>query len=203
MVAAIAAFRARWVRQAWARINEQTLMGAIRTFSQKNDAWLLIKSRKKDPISPSTQAAADQCLYDEDFYPATILKCFAIADLSIQFNSTGVIEAAACGVPTINIVPDPRDYRDMRSPVVRDVYQCLHELFNFPGVCQSLTIQEAIQRFPVFNLDQFRSNPLRYQLFDKEFIGSGDRIAASRIVTALERLGAPSMKTNCHPSFSQ
>ena len=72
---------------------------ALRAFCDRNGAYLLVKSRQKTPIPAYTEALADKCMYDECYYPATILEALSIASLSVGYYTGTVLEAIPLGVP--------------------------------------------------------------------------------------------------------
>ena len=83
----------------WHGWNDLNVVKAIRRFCDRNGAYLLVKSRRKTPVPGYTGALADQCIYDESFYPATVLEALSIASLSVSYYSNSVFESVSLGVP--------------------------------------------------------------------------------------------------------
>ncbi|MDD5433621.1 MAG: hypothetical protein PHE77_03135, partial [Candidatus Pacebacteria bacterium] len=71
----------RFFQQVIRKENDYEAMKAIRKFCDANNGFLLIKSRQKDPVKKYAAKMADKVLYDQEFYPSTVLKCFAVADI--------------------------------------------------------------------------------------------------------------------------
>ena len=75
--------------------NYASLVDAIKKFCKRNDAFLVVKGRMKDPIRTELSDAADLVLYDENQYPSTVFELLSVARLCVHFYSAAVLEAAS------------------------------------------------------------------------------------------------------------
>jgi hypothetical protein len=178
------AMRPRWVKQALRGQTDRELMRALRAFCDRENAWLLIKSRLKDPIKDYAVHLADKVLYDDDLYPSSMLKCLAVADLCVHFASTAVMETAFFGVPSLGIYPEMRDYVDFRQSAILAETKVLSD---WPGVSQILTIRQTFEFLRQDRLDSCHVDPVSRQRYLERFVGSNDSSASRRAVDVIEQ----------------
>ncbi len=82
--------------------SDKALVDSVRRFCDANGAFLLVKSREKNPIPDYLDAAADKIVMDDTEYPASILRAMSVADLCISaYPSDSVSDAAAVGIPML------------------------------------------------------------------------------------------------------
>jgi hypothetical protein len=159
---------------------------AIRAFCDANDALLVVKARRKDPVTPYLLRLADQALYDETQYPTTILEALSIASLCVHFYSTAVMEAVAASVPSLSICPE---YDDMG--IARDWQESFYvpnegSLFQFRGVAETATVAEVVERLPRRRLADFTVDAGARELYTAKFTGAVDGKSAHRLLDAVE-----------------
>ena len=173
----------------WHDSTDISVVKAIRAFCDANGAYLLVKSRKKTPIPPYTQELADKCLYDEQYYPATIFEALSISSLSISFYSTAVISAAAFGVPHLCITFPTDDYcgddKLLRERTDRFYTADKGSPFHFPGVTTAVTIAEAIKELPQTELDEFAIDQTARQCYLEQYAWPNDHRASERLIETL------------------
>jgi len=176
--------RPRWIRQAILNIDDRHVLLAVRRFCDANNAWMIVKSRRKDPVPSYVNEIADQVLYDETYYPATIFRLMAIADFCIHFSSSAVLEAAAAGTASLGILPSDKDFSLFRQRV----WPHFVELYNVPGVTYTMSPEEAIQRLPTAKLSDWPLDAVARERFLRTYVADQPRHATSGAVDCLEQL---------------
>lgn len=180
----------RYGREALGDLTDLAVVRAIRTFCDRNGAFLLVKSREKTPIPAYTRALADLCVYDEAYYPPTILDALSIASLCISFYSSSVLEAAASAVPHVCIAFDAEKY--LGKPVSeRSMFRAFFTpeeggTFHYPGVSRAMTIEQAVADLPSRTLDEFAVRADRRQTYMQQFVGADDGCSSVRLLRAIE-----------------
>ncbi len=183
-----------YLREALGDENDAALVRAIKAFCVRNDAFLLVKSRKKTPIPDYLRAVADRCVYDEGFYPPTIVEALSIASLCISYYSLGILEATALGVPHLCIAFDAEDYlgrQPSRSEVTFfDTFFARRSggVFEWPGVTRTLSPSEAIALIPGRTLVELANDADAQRRYHEQFFGPADGQSAVRAVRAIEQV---------------
>lgn len=181
----------KYWRRAIADTTDADVVRAIRAFCDRNGAFLLVKSRRKTPVSAYTRAVADLCVYDESYYPPTILEALSIASLCISFYSLGAVEAAAMSVPNLCVTFSAEDYlghhRDEYVSFERLYTRTRGSLFEFPGVSRTVTPDEAIAELGTRALSEFEVDASARAAYVRQFIGEDDGRASVRLLEAIER----------------
>lgn len=149
--------RFEYLPHVWHGWNDLSVVTAIRRFCDRNGAYLLVKSRLKTPIPAYTRARADQCMYDESFYPATVLEALSIASLSVGYYSTSVFESVSLGVPHLSLTYTNKDYNDVDPRGYFQRFYIPEEggAFQFRGVATAWSIPEALSQLPTKTLADF------------------------------------------------
>ncbi|MDD5738613.1 MAG: hypothetical protein PHY72_01645 [Candidatus Pacebacteria bacterium] len=178
----------RFVLQIKNRENDRQLVGSIREFCDKNNAFLLVKSRVKDPVRKYLAKMADKVLYDESFYPTTIMECLAVSDICLSFYSTVAMESACSGVPHICVAPAKEDWRDLQSPYFETIFEKMGDFFNFPGVSWKLSIPQAIKKLEGASFLDFILNENQLEKYHQKFIGDLSGNYAANVVDEIESL---------------
>jgi len=185
--------RFEYIDDVLRRQNDQAVVSAIRRFCDNNDAFLLVKSRKKDPIPPYTEDAADLCIYDEDYYPCTIMEAMSVASICISFYSMAVTESAYCGVPHLCISPDLREHQRHLDNFNDPKFEMLFNKneggpFQFEGVSTTMDIPDVISNLPKMTLSDFEMDPDARKRYVKKFLGFDDGKSSSRVFEAVQDL---------------
>lgn len=175
----------RWALHGW---TYEAMARAVRRFCDANGALLIVKFRQKHPPPPPLVAAAHRLICDESEYPSTALELLAVADLSIYFFSTLVMESAFAGcfglaVPNPSYRAKPHDsifkemlYNDERG-----------NLYNFPGVNRWMTIPEVIRQLPEMRLADLRMDAEARRRFVAKFLLADDCRTAERVLAEIEK----------------
>ena len=185
----LASGRREWwsyVRRGW---NDRGLVTRVRQLCDRNDALLVVKSRMKNTVPQYLRRLADLTLYDDAYYPATILELLAISTLCVHYYSFTVSEAAYAGVPSLCLSPSAQEWPKIHTQkmVVEAFSAAPESLYNFPGAVWSLSIPQAFDRLAALSLDTLALNPGRRSAYLEKFFGPGDLDVAARIHDDVER----------------
>ncbi len=178
----------KWVLFGW---NERSLIRAMKKFALVNDAVLVVKGRKKDPLRPWVRENADLVFYDEDYYPATIIELLAVANLCIEFYSFATLEAAYCGVPSLTLDRPSPHVSLLEKPLLHHMLWRSKEngsAFNYPGVAYWKTIPEVIVRLPKLQMKDFALHKRDLKRYLTTFIGPSDFTASQKIFDLLPEI---------------
>jgi hypothetical protein len=169
--------------------NDPNIVNAIRRFCDRNGAYLLVKSRTKTPIPAYTRAVADRCVYDEGFYPATVLEALSIASLSIGYYSTSVFESIALGVPSLCVTYTAGDYLEENAGHFLRFYTPEEGgPFQFRGVSTAASIPEALDLLSSRTLSDFAMDPRARQRYVERFLCHTSGNSGARTIDAVEQL---------------
>ncbi len=168
--------------------NDARVVDTVRAFCDANDALLLVKSRLKDPVPRHTQERADRVLYDESYYPATILELLSISSLCVHFFSSAAYESVFLDVPSLCIAPSPEDMG--LDPLWTQLLFHTREggVYNFPGASYHLSLPELFEELPRRSLKDFRLDPLARARFIQTFVGFDDTRSSERLLDLMEDL---------------
>jgi hypothetical protein len=175
-----------WMLRNW---NEASMVNAISRFCKKNDAFLIVKSRRKDLVRPYLEEIADLVLHDESNYPATIYDALSIADLCIHFYSTVILEAAVASVPGLN-VHRPNPLKGKKGEIAHKLWRLRQpgSAFNFAGVSAMWDIPTVMKRLPKTPLSEFRIDEERRRTYIEKYLGWADGKASERVLDAVQAL---------------
>ena len=166
--------------------NDVNVVKALRGFCDRNGAYLLVKARRKTPVPAYTEALADRCVYDESFYPATVLEALSIASLSVGYYTTSVFESVSQGVHHLCFTYDGADYNGPNanffdrfySPEQGSPYQCR-------GVTTAWSIPEALTRLPGATLSDFTMDRQARTDYVRKFLTHDGGDVGERLVAAI------------------
>jgi hypothetical protein len=178
----------------WQGWNDRRVVSALRRFCDRSGAFLLVKSRQKTPVPSYTEALADRCVYDDSFYPATVLEALSIASLSVSYYSNSVFESVSLGVPHLCITYTAEDYNGAASHVFSRFYTPEEgSAFQFRGVSTAWSIPETLQRLPAATLRDFAMEADSRARYVEKFLthdaGDGGVRTIAAIEQALRRAG--------------
>jgi hypothetical protein len=176
-------------RRALRDPSDADVVRAVRAFCDRNGAFLLVKSREKTPIPAHILAVADKCIYDESYYPPTVLEALSIASLCVSYYSASVLEAASVSVPNVCLTFSAEDYLGRGAAQIRSFERFFNRnkegVFEFSGVSRTVTNDEAIGELPSRLLSDFAVDPTARLAYVRKFIGEDDCHAATRLVDAI------------------
>ena len=179
----------KYWRRALSDPSDADVVRAVRAFCDRNGAFLLVKSREKTPIPDYVRAMADRCVYDESYYPPTILEALSIAALCVSSYSASVLEAASVSVPNLCLTFSAQDYLGSGSPG-RALFERFFNreeggVFEFNGVSKTMTAEDLISELPNHSLEDFVVDQTARSAYVHKFIGVDDCQAASRLLEAI------------------
>lgn len=167
----------------------QALAEALRWFSRRAGASLVVKSRAKNADPAFLRRRGDLFVErDEDVFPYTSIELVAISDLCVHFQSGAVLEAALAGVPSLSIrVPQSH----------LEGYASFEEVFgarpwsmqNFPGLVWSLDAAEATRRLATASLADFPVDEGVRRRYIETFLGFDDMRSSGRVLDLIEAAG--------------
>ncbi len=170
------------------RLNDRRVADAVRAFCDRNGAALVVKARLKDPVPPYLARRADRVLYDEHYYPATILELLKISALCLHFFSTVAYEAAYAGVPSICIAPNADDLGF--PPLWREWFLSVEpgSSFNLRGVVYPVGLEALVGGFAKRQVADFPLDPVARAQYVEKFIGFDDGKSSDRVLDAVQSL---------------
>jgi hypothetical protein len=188
--------RFEYLRQVMDGESDPNVVKAIRRFCDRNGAYLLVKSRTKTPIPRYTRDAADQCVYDEGFYPATVLEALSIASLSIGYYTNAVFESVALGVPNLCVTYTAEDYLE-ENPGYFPRFYTPDEggPFQFRGVSTAVGIPQALELLSTRTLADFAMDPRGRERYVERFLTHTSGDAGARVLDAVEQVREQSGRT--------
>jgi len=143
---------------------------AVRTFCDRNGAYLLVKCRHRDKVWPLEERIADRVVYDESYYPHTILEVMSIADLCMGYFSYGVRESVAAHTPYL--VLDVAGLADIYvSEKQESILRMLSRpggFFNYAGATHMMDAAQITHNLHDMSIADFHVNPhAQTEYFDK------------------------------------
>ncbi len=168
--------------------NDFAVCCAIRKFCDNNNAFLLVKCRKKDPPKRYLVKMANKVIYDESFYPSTIMDCFAVADICFNFYSTAAIESVAMNVPNVCITPNVSDWKDIQSVLWQTILSSEKDFFDFFGVSYLKTISDIINNLANQSFTDFPFNKESQQKYLEKFANGNTKTASENVILEIEKL---------------
>lgn len=82
----------------WVPWGDRAFCRAVRAFCDRNEALLVVKSRRKTPVPPYLHALADRVVEADEPGEPTLLRLLTCAHLMIHYQSASVCEAVAANV---------------------------------------------------------------------------------------------------------
>ena len=121
-------------------------------------------------------------LYDQSYYPATILELLSIASLCVHFFSSTAYESVFLGVPSLCIEPSAEDIG--LPQVWTEQLNNTREggVFNFPGASYHLSLPELFEELPRRSLKDFPLEPAARARFLETFVGFDDTKSSDRLL---------------------
>ncbi|MBN2569178.1 MAG: hypothetical protein JXB42_07075 [Deltaproteobacteria bacterium] len=149
-----------------------SIMRAIRTFCDRNDAFLIVKHRHRDNLWPAEITAADKVIVDESYYPHTIWQVMSIADLAMGYFSFAVRESVASKVPYLAL--DVAGFVDQvyfqkQGPFLSNLAG-KNGFFNFPGVVRTMDDSKIVNQLPQMSLADFQMDSTAYDEYYAKYL---------------------------------
>lgn len=177
--------RTEWLPAIVRSHGYRDLLLAVRRFSDRVSATLVVKSREKNGDPRFVSSLADVFLLDERVYPYTSIELMAIADLCVHFQSAAVLEAAFAGVGSLSVVVSQTHLQ--KYPTFDEFYGARSgSLQNFPGVVWSLSHAEIAERLEAATLADFRVDAGARRRYVTQFVGFDDTCSSERALAVMD-----------------
>ncbi|MEX2160726.1 MAG: hypothetical protein WD751_02335 [Anaerolineales bacterium] len=197
----------KW-RYVWAALTSPDLLEiaqAIREFCDRNNAYLIIKSRAKQTGNDIFDQIADRYMTGENdsYYPVfTSYKLLASADLCITAMSMSALEGVATGVPVWNIyIP----YSEYEAPAARESHgrQYFRAVmgrdkegpFNYRDCVTNIDPKRVLGVLRRKSLTEAFVDPQAAREYARLFLGIKREPSSERILNSLEQLYATRPRT--------
>ncbi|MEK8023148.1 MAG: hypothetical protein AAB229_05005 [Candidatus Hydrogenedentota bacterium] len=169
------------------------IMRSMKSFCRRNDALLVVKSRRKNNDPEYVRDHADHFFYDEGFYPSTSIELMSIADLCIHFQSSTVIEAVAASVPSISILISQEHIR-VKNPLLHRMWfppgNISPSWHNFQGIVHAVEVCEFRRRVSGASWGDFPFDSSRREEYVRRYLGYADTRSRARIADLVETVVA-------------
>jgi hypothetical protein len=190
------AFRARKVGllpQIWLGNTFRDVSASIKDFCEREDAFLIVKSRGKQADSKFLSGYSDMYIngLKDDYYPTfSTYKLLAAADLCITVNSMAAPEAVAAKVPCINIAVPHYDRAVPMNKVEERYYTELlggapDSLMNYSGCILKLDHRKARNWFRNHDMGDVQIDARRQQEYASKYLGIEKESSSARILADL------------------
>lgn len=177
---------------------ERRVVSALRAYCDRIKARLVVKGLHRRGVASWIDRFADVVVWDDVLGEPTLLRLLQATDarMMVHHLSTGVSEAAVCGVPSLSIAPPrprwlPQYAPRLRCPDfaapgrrVRGSHQSFYDWW--PGAI-SLYPRELIEALPIFGCD-VTSEPEDTKNYRATFFGVPPYRAGERIIEDLEEI---------------
>jgi hypothetical protein len=171
----------------------------LRAFCDRNNAFLIIKSRAKQNDAKFFEDKADLYLSGEKdtYFPVfTSYRLLAIADLCVGVMSMSILEAAAMRVPVWNIYVPSEELSYPPNPLYprqKEFYQVVmgrekEGPFSFPGVITNINPRQILKWLRANKLDDLTMDPESSAAYAEKYLGITDESSSERILGSLELL---------------
>lgn len=192
-IAAHIKFSNKWqvAKTMFGEPDHKNILKSIKLFCDKNKGFLILKCRFRDVPSKYEIRIADKVIFDESYYPHTILKLMSISDFCIGYFSYALLEASAAGVPYLSLdaggVADICSLNEEKPSFFRRLSK-LGEFFNFPGVSSIMDSREIMHRLPTMKLCDFKINADAQGKFFRNYLGLPGECHCDRFLDEVEKI---------------
>ena len=168
-----------WLGPPW---NDRRFVEALRGFCERNGAALVVKSRRKDPSPTYLRRAAAAHFLDEPYHPPVILELLRCAALCVHFYSTAVLEAVACGVPSLCLGPAPSDMGldALNATLIHHGRE--GGIYNWSGAAHWRPVAEALDGLGRWGLADFPIELPARKSYVERFLGFDDAKSSARFL---------------------
>lgn len=163
---------------------------ALRKFCDRNNAYLIVKYRNRDYKFLPEMQIADKVIFDEAYYPHTILELMSIANLSISYHSAGVRESIAAGVP--HLVFDVAGVADQTAwgekiPFGRQQSQP-EGLWNYEGAVYLMNTEQILHKLPQLSIQNFQLDQKAQLEYYGKYLGIFKSYNSDNFIEAIQTL---------------
>ena len=177
----------RWLLNGW---SEPKVLKILNSFCKDNNLVMVVKPRTKFPFSRAATKFSDVIIDDDELQqnPSKLQELFSIADLTVGYHSTAVLESIDNDVPYVNI-QCPENYFNFEKARV-DLHNCDSDgLYNFDGVVSNFKILDFISSFHQKSAREFCFDESRKKMYINKFLRSDSEYSsAAQLFDILLRL---------------
>lgn len=175
----------RFLLEGW---HEFAVFRGLKKWCRRENAVLIVKSRKKSMDGRYISAWADGYHLDLSDYPPTIIELLRISDLCLHYYSFATQEIAAAEVPAICVHMDPfTDKHEGFLPFRALMLNRDRNFFLWKGFSQVLDVRELLSRFRGDSFERLASSDREgIQGFQDEYLGRTDGQACARALRAAQ-----------------
>ncbi len=174
---------------------------AIRAFCDRNNALLVIKGRHRDPLWPAEARVADRVIFDEAYFPHTVMEAMSISSLCFGFFSFSVREAIGCSVPYVALdvagLVDYRSFGETGEPFYRR-FAREGGFFHYPGVVSLLSTERILKELITCDLEDFAMRHKARDAYFETYLGYRGRANADIFLDAVRHLCATGSPAGWH-----
>lgn len=170
-----------WLILGW---GDAALTQSIKAFCERNNAFLIAKARRKDPLRQGIEELADLAIYDEDYFPATIYELLSVADVCIHSYSSAAFEMSVFGV--FGLCLDRHNLNNLVHRLWRTAEP--GSIFNFSGVNLWKSIPQTIRQLPSWDLTDLALKAETLERYTRSYVDPGNGSSSERILDAVASL---------------
>lgn len=193
---------AKFLRHAMKGYTHRAMVNAVRGFCDRNGAHLVMKSRRKTPYHDYELAAADQALYDENYFPPSYLELAAVCDLVLGGYSTTVYDTLYTGTPYVLLeLPLPECELEGELTMALASGDFLDSdgiaLWECDGAIRRLDIDATLNKLPRMDIGDFDFEEDRRKRYLETMLTHTDGKSSERLLAAIEDFTAG--RVDAHP----
>jgi len=189
----------RYLREVWRTESFATTVAAIRSYCDRNDALLVVKSRAKQLDPDYLVKSADIYLSgdQETYYPVfTTYRWLTIAHLCVTVQSMTTLEAVVAGVPVVSIHVPYADYGLAMERKIPGYSRYLSAILrtdrvgpmSFPGCVVAVSHRDAAAWFRRHTLEDADFRASSQAQYTETYLGVTSRSSSERILETLESM---------------
>lgn len=144
--------------------SEYKILEEISNYCEKNNYYLIIKSRKKYFSNSAYYKFGNSVFIDKQtqFYPSLLQEIISITDLNICYSSNVALEVSLRNIPTINIKTSKDDWPNKEF---FEYWGYNNSFFNFKNLIKSYDLKD-------FKIDLGKSKNKDFKTYTKKYLGS-------------------------------
>jgi hypothetical protein len=179
------AIMCKWsnMRKVFTMADDRDVTRAIRQFADRNGAFFVVKGRLKNKVPKYLARAADKVVFDESYYPYTIMELLFVSDLCIHFYSDAIKECVAAGTPSICLGPtNSKDWECYARRFFLEEFSPISpSYYNFGSVSYNESVDSFAESFGRRSFEDYLMKPAEKTEFMKRFLGFDDLDSCSRV----------------------
>lgn len=164
-------------------VDDLKITRAIRNFCNGNDATFVVKARLKNEVPDYIEDLADRIIFDDSYYPYTIMEVMYVSDLCIHFYSDAIKESVLCNTPSICLGPERGDDWEENAGrfYLDDFSMKSGSFYNYDGVVYNRSVERFFSEFPQSSFEDYPLHDKSKNEFIQKFLGHDDRNASEII----------------------